>query len=71
MRSFREALRVTPYSPDVYFCLGNLQRERGDLDAALSSYRSCLDALPGFAPAYNNLGNEMLKPPRPERECGA
>jgi tetratricopeptide (TPR) repeat protein len=45
-RSFKEALRLRPDCPEVYFNLGGLRVSQGRLDEALEHYRKALAAAP-------------------------
>jgi protein O-GlcNAc transferase len=39
--------------------LGAAQKGKGDLDAAIDSYKQALKIKPDFAEAYNNMGNAL------------
>jgi tetratricopeptide (TPR) repeat protein len=44
-----------------WFELGKLEEDKGDYVAAATSYRKCVDAKPGFMPAWNNLANACIE----------
>ncbi len=51
-----EALKYGSEKPMIYFRLGNLFFDRGDLSRAEYSYRRATEEDPNYASAYHNLG---------------
>ena len=39
--------------------MGNAQKEKGDLDVAIDSYKKALKIQPDYAEAHNNMGNAL------------
>jgi tetratricopeptide (TPR) repeat protein len=55
----QQVSQVDPNSVDVLYYLGEIERQRGDDNAALSDYKKALDINPNFAPAY--LGRARVR----------
>ena len=51
------ALALAPEDSEAHNILGIAQRQAGDLDGAIVSYRTALAMRPAFAAAPGNLGN--------------
>ena len=54
--AWHRALDAAPDNAEAHFHLGNLHRERGDLDAALLHYERAQASTPDHAGLLNNLG---------------
>ncbi|MEO8303628.1 MAG: tetratricopeptide repeat protein [Betaproteobacteria bacterium] len=54
--AWRRALDAAPRNAEAHFHLGNLHRERGDLDGALLHFEAAREATPEHAGLLNNLG---------------
>jgi predicted O-linked N-acetylglucosamine transferase (SPINDLY family) len=54
--AWRSALAVDPPNAEAHFHLGNLYRERNELQTAIAEYESALGAAPDNAAVLNNLG---------------
>jgi len=52
-----EALRLDPYYAKVYFIKGLCFKENGDLELAISSFRTCIEQDPEYFHAYMQLGD--------------
>ncbi|MGB3238593.1 MAG: tetratricopeptide repeat protein [Geitlerinemataceae cyanobacterium] len=53
----QQIIEIQPDNPKVYFMLGNLQREQGEVNAAIVSYQTALQLEPDNLNIYRNLGN--------------
>jgi tetratricopeptide (TPR) repeat protein len=40
--------------------MGNIQKDKGDLEAAIESYKQALKIKPDWAEGYSDLGNALL-----------
>jgi Flp pilus assembly protein TadD len=56
LKSYREAVRLTPGNADAQYNLGNVYMRLGDAVSAIQCYSAALQANALFAPCYNNLG---------------
>ncbi|MBI5118955.1 tetratricopeptide repeat protein [Candidatus Poribacteria bacterium] len=56
LKSYREAVRLTPGNADAQYNLGNVYMRLGDAVSAIQCYSAALQANSLFAPCYNNLG---------------
>ena len=54
-RLFKDTLRLDPSNEGALNGLGNVQYARGEPDAAITSYRSAVEANPTYASAYHDL----------------
>jgi protein O-GlcNAc transferase len=54
--AWRSALAVDPPNAEAHFYLGNLYRERNELQTAIAEYESALGAAPSNPATLNNLG---------------
>ncbi|MFC1525217.1 tetratricopeptide repeat protein [Candidatus Latescibacterota bacterium] len=61
IRNFRIGLLNHPNDPTLYYALGVVFGERGELAAAMRKYEQAIAADSGFVRAYNNLGNALLR----------
>jgi len=52
----QKAAQLLPDDADAHFNLANAQRDLGQLDAAVASYRRALKNMPRFAVVHSNLG---------------
>lgn len=50
------ALKIRPDDSTLYYNLGIVYKEKGEIDKAIESYRRAIEGNPDFADAYNNLG---------------
>ena len=67
---YNKALASFKDSHQVLNNLGNLQRQMGELEEAMASYRACIKLKGDYALAYNNLALiHVLRQVRAEREC--
>lgn len=57
---FERSLAVLPESPTLHLGMGNAERERGELKAAMDHWRRALAVNPELAEAHANLGNALL-----------
>lgn len=57
LESYKTALEINPNSADVFYNLGNLQQDMGDLDLAIASFTTATTFNPYYVQAYNNAGN--------------
>jgi protein O-GlcNAc transferase len=55
--AYHLAIRQYPNMPELYFNLGSILHERGNLVAAEPLYRQAATLNPAFAEAFNNLGD--------------
>lgn len=58
---YQAAIDVSPNHPVLYFDLGNVQFERGQLEDAVSSYSRATELDPEFALAWHNLGSALAQ----------
>ena len=65
----QRSLALDPTQAEAHNALGIAQRQAGDLDAAIASYRAALALRPAFAAAHNNLGIALQE--RGELEAAA
>src|SRR5215469_7365187 len=52
----RKALDISPRDPALWNYLGLTDEQLGDLDSAITDFSRALSFMPGYAPAYFNLG---------------
>ncbi len=62
---YREALAVTPRSPELHSNLGNCLQLQGHFAEAETLCREAIHLAPDHAPAWNNLGNTLQSLDRP------
>jgi tetratricopeptide (TPR) repeat protein len=60
IRFYQAALALRPRSLAVYNNLGNVLRDKGDLDGAIAAYHKAIDIDPRCPVARNNLGVALL-----------
>jgi serine/threonine protein kinase/Flp pilus assembly protein TadD len=58
---FRVALALRRYSPGVHLNLGNVLRDKGDVDGAMACYKEALRLKKDYADAHCNLGIALEK----------
>lgn len=56
IKYFKKALDIKPEEPDVYYNLGNVFKDIGELEEAINCYLKAIELNPEFIDAYNNLG---------------
>ncbi len=66
IEAYNLARRLQPDLPLIVFNLGNAYRDLGDVEQAIRNYREVLAGDPGFIPARNNLGVELLRRQEPD-----
>jgi protein O-GlcNAc transferase len=54
--SYKQALKIKPDYADAYSNMGNVLKDKGDLNAAIDSYKKAIKLKPDYADAYNNMG---------------
>ena len=59
INNYKKALKINPYYADAYSNMGNVLKDKGDLEAAIQSYKQALKIKPDYAQAYNNMGNAL------------
>ncbi|MDC1449350.1 tetratricopeptide repeat protein [Candidatus Thioglobus sp.] len=59
INNYKKALKINPYYADAYSNMGNVLKDKGDLEAAIESYKQALKIKPDYAQAYNNMGNAL------------
>ena len=64
-RELDEALALAPEWPAVWFERGKLWLRRDDMDRASEDFRAAADRMPGFGPAWANLGATLGELNRP------
>ena len=52
----RQVLNINPNYAEAYYNIGVAHTDKGDVDAAISSYKMAVKIKPDYADAYNNLG---------------
>jgi chemotaxis protein methyltransferase CheR len=57
--AIRRAIQLSPLSGEAHYLLGLLFQERGDREAAIENFRSCLYADPGFVLGHFALANAL------------
>ena len=61
-----EGLKLNPRLTEGYYNLGNVWREQGNFDEAVSCYKKVLQLDPNHAQAANNLGTVLVSQGRLE-----
>ena len=56
INNYKKALKINPYYADAYSNMGNVLKDKGDLEAAIESYKQALKIKPDYAQAYSNMG---------------
>ena len=56
INNYKKALKINPYYADAYSNMGNVLKDKGDLEAAIQSYKQALKIKPDYAQAYSNMG---------------
>jgi len=56
-----EAIALDPNNASLYFNLGVINAEQGDVEKAKEYYQKCIDLDPEYADAYINLGSAILE----------
>jgi predicted O-linked N-acetylglucosamine transferase (SPINDLY family) len=64
VRLMRQSIAASP-NAIYYNNLGNVLKERGELDEAIEGYRHAVALNPGYAEAHNNLGNALREARQP------
>jgi len=59
INNYKKALRINPYYADAYSNMGNVLKDKGDLEGAIENYKQALKIKPDYAQAYNNMGNAL------------
>ena len=59
INNYKKALKINPYYADAYSNMGNVLKDKGDLEAAIENYKQALKIKPDYAQAYNNMGNAL------------
>ena len=59
MDLIRRAIRIKPDWAEAYGNLGNIFKDAGQLDEAVTSYRRAIEFKPDLAGAHSNLGNVL------------
>ncbi len=60
-QNYRAVLEADPQQPDALHFLGVLQFQRGETQQAIDLITRAIRVCPGYAAAYNNLGNILLE----------
>lgn len=69
--AFQKAATLMPDDAEAHFNLGVVQKNLGQLDAAVASYRRAVDIKPDYAPAHCNLANILREQGRLEAALGS
>jgi tetratricopeptide (TPR) repeat protein len=59
-----EAIELDPKNPSLFFNLGVISGEQGDIEKAKEYYNKAIELDPDYADAYINLGSAMLEDDR-------
>ena len=64
LRANQNALKIDPYDPEIYLCLGNNFHRLEKLDEAELNFKKALNLKPSYLPALYNLGLILNKKQR-------
>ncbi|MCP4884974.1 MAG: tetratricopeptide repeat protein [Flavobacteriales bacterium] len=56
-----EAIELDPKNPALYFNIGVISGEQGDVEKAKEYYKKCIELDPNYVDAYVNLGSAYLE----------
>ena len=64
LRANQNALKIDPYDPEIYLCLGNNFHRQEKLDDAELNFKKAVNLNPSYLPALYNLGLILNKKQR-------
>jgi tetratricopeptide (TPR) repeat protein len=60
-----KAISLNPTDPNLYYNVGVMNMDQGNLDLAISNFEQAIELNPNFANAYNNIGAAIIEKAAP------
>ena len=57
----KRALKLKPDCAEVWNNLGNVLKEKGQIENAIENYKKAIQIKPDYAEAWNNLGSSLFE----------
>jgi len=60
-----EAISMNPTEPTLYYNVGVMNMDQGNIDEAIVNFKKSIDLKPDYADAYNNIGAAIIEKAKP------